>query len=367
MGRHNHENDVAVPGFDDLVVLSGDDTFFTTPAHAPRRTAGVSQLYTYIAADTDALWNDEGDLWAFVSDTPGVQRLLRLRARLDTTESRATSSRCRRTSRPGKKADGTELTLPTRLPGHARRRRQWRRDRRSTGRSGCSTSGATPRTTRRQERLPLRPRSRTSPTTSGPGWRTSSTSPTRAAARTAARRDTPDQVDERARSGRWCSTERPDEGDVALDPRRGRRQPGRRRRREIHQPDNVETTANEPPRHRRIRARASSSRAGSTDASATTARLWHVPLRERHDSGRREGRPVGRRRADRRRPGEPGGNSARGSRAASSTRRRSSGPGWFLIDVQAHTLWIEKAARAGRRRTGRPGLHVQARRRTAPR
>ena len=31
MGRHNHENSVAIPGFDDLVVLSGDDTFTSGP------------------------------------------------------------------------------------------------------------------------------------------------------------------------------------------------------------------------------------------------------------------------------------------------------------------------------------------------
>jgi hypothetical protein len=58
MGRHNHENSVAIPGFDDLVVLSGDDTF----------SAPSSQLYSYIASDTDALWDDEGDLWAFVGE-----------------------------------------------------------------------------------------------------------------------------------------------------------------------------------------------------------------------------------------------------------------------------------------------------------
>ena len=58
MGRHNHENSVAIPGFDDLVVLSGDDTF----------SAPSSQLYSYIASDTDALWDDEGALWAFVGE-----------------------------------------------------------------------------------------------------------------------------------------------------------------------------------------------------------------------------------------------------------------------------------------------------------
>ena len=59
MGRHNHENSVAIPGYDDLVVLSGDDTF----------SAPASQLYSYIAPDTDALWNDDGELWAFVGET----------------------------------------------------------------------------------------------------------------------------------------------------------------------------------------------------------------------------------------------------------------------------------------------------------
>ncbi len=62
MGRHNHENSVAIPGYDDLVILSGDDTF----------SAPSSQLYSYIAPDTDAVWNDEGELWAFKSDDPEV-------------------------------------------------------------------------------------------------------------------------------------------------------------------------------------------------------------------------------------------------------------------------------------------------------
>ncbi len=62
MGRHNHENSVAIPGYDDLVILSGDDTF----------SAPASQLYSYIAPDTDAVWNDTGDLWAFVSDDPAI-------------------------------------------------------------------------------------------------------------------------------------------------------------------------------------------------------------------------------------------------------------------------------------------------------
>jgi hypothetical protein len=75
MGRHNHENNVAIPGFDDLVVLSGDDTFTSGPLTIPpggpntgTSAAAQSQLYSYIASDTDELLDDEGDLWAFVSD-----------------------------------------------------------------------------------------------------------------------------------------------------------------------------------------------------------------------------------------------------------------------------------------------------------
>ena len=62
MGRHNHENDVGVPGYGHPVVLSGDDTF----------DAPASQMYMYSAASGSALWNDEGTLYAFVADDPNV-------------------------------------------------------------------------------------------------------------------------------------------------------------------------------------------------------------------------------------------------------------------------------------------------------
>ena len=76
MGRHNHENSVPIPGFDDLVVLSGDDTFTNgtlTGVFPAGAVPSQSQLYSYIADSTDSLLADEGDLWAFVSDTPGVK------------------------------------------------------------------------------------------------------------------------------------------------------------------------------------------------------------------------------------------------------------------------------------------------------
>ena len=56
MGRHNHENSVPVPGgWNELAILSGDDTF----------NAPSSQLYLYTAKDDDAFLADKGQLWAF--------------------------------------------------------------------------------------------------------------------------------------------------------------------------------------------------------------------------------------------------------------------------------------------------------------
>jgi Bacterial protein of unknown function (DUF839) len=60
MGRHNHENTVAIPGYKVLVMLSTDDTFVSNPPQ--------SQLYAYIAKNTKSVLNDEGDLYAFVAD-----------------------------------------------------------------------------------------------------------------------------------------------------------------------------------------------------------------------------------------------------------------------------------------------------------
>ena len=62
MGRHNHENSVAVPGYGHPVVLSGDDTF----------SAPASQLYLYEATSASAVWNDQGSLYALRSDDPAT-------------------------------------------------------------------------------------------------------------------------------------------------------------------------------------------------------------------------------------------------------------------------------------------------------
>lgn len=62
MGRHNHENAVALGGYGHPVVLSGDDTF----------DAPASQLYLYAAASGADVWADRGALSAFVSDDPAI-------------------------------------------------------------------------------------------------------------------------------------------------------------------------------------------------------------------------------------------------------------------------------------------------------
>ena len=65
MGRHNHENQVLIPGGwkKGLAFLSGDDTF----------AAPSSQLYMYLAHDAASVLNDTGHLYAFrVTAADGV-------------------------------------------------------------------------------------------------------------------------------------------------------------------------------------------------------------------------------------------------------------------------------------------------------
>src|SRR6476469_5928377 len=62
LGRMNHENSVAIPGYGKAVLVTGDDTF----------SAPASQLYMYQAADADGVWNDTGHLWAFQSDNAAI-------------------------------------------------------------------------------------------------------------------------------------------------------------------------------------------------------------------------------------------------------------------------------------------------------
>jgi len=64
MGRHNHENSLPLTIYGKPVVLSGDDTFTSNPAQ--------SQVYSYIAKNSDDVWKDKGTLYAFRADNWAV-------------------------------------------------------------------------------------------------------------------------------------------------------------------------------------------------------------------------------------------------------------------------------------------------------
>jgi hypothetical protein len=346
MGRHNHENSVAIPGFEDLVLLSGDDTFTSGPLTDPtappttpptRLGEAQSQLYSYIAPDTDSLLDDEGDLWAFVSDTPGFDDYY------DFTPGSVTSIAGHFETVPkdiatGLDTDGSELkaadvgfplpptdgswqrdirtTVPTGLDGPQWALEYWSQtndvfnfvrvedvayDKRpgmgnvvyviDSGRGTAGTPGAGVSTNGRVWKMVLDP-------------------------------DDPTQV--------TSMTVFVEGDDSAV-----------KTPTEIHQPDNIETTATglliteDPGSSQQFPF-------GSTDPAATTARLWYVPysggpaqvvvkVNQSADSGPTD--------VDGRATGNLGAWESSGIVDASA----AFGPGAFLVDVQAHTLWVDRA------------------------
>ena len=349
MGRHNHENNVAIPGFDELVVLSGDDTFTSGPLTIPpggpnteTSAASQSQLYSYIASDTDELLADDGDLWAFVSDdasfddyydfTPGSTHSVSGHF-IEVPKNIAT----------GKDTDGSELKaadLGYPLPPTDG---SWQRDLRSVAPLGID----------------------------GPQWVLEYWSQL-------------NNVFDFVRVEDIAYDKRPGMGNVVyvVDSGRGTAgvsQAGRstngrvwkmvldpedptrvtsltiavegddnpvKTLSEVHQPDNIETTKTgllltEDP--------GSSQQFVLADQglpNATTARLWYVPfsgspevvvkIDQSADGGPTDVGPA------------PTGNLSIGNWGAWETTgivdaSAAFGPGAFLINVQAHTLWIEKA------------------------
>jgi len=99
MGRHNHENDVGLPGYHKPVILSGDDTF----------DAPASQLYLYTAADGNAVWNDQGSLYAFVSDNPAIDDYGDLTSTPTLNSTHGHFIEVPRMIATGKKPDGSEV------------------------------------------------------------------------------------------------------------------------------------------------------------------------------------------------------------------------------------------------------------------
>ncbi len=343
MGRHNHENNVAIPGFDDLVVLSGDDTFTSGPLTVPSggplpagSRPAQSQLYSYIAPDTDSLLADEGDLWAFVSDSANFNDYYDFTP----NSTQAVSGRFVKVPKniaTGLDTDGSELKagdVGFPLPPTDG---SWQRDLRSVAPLGIdgpqwaleywSQLNNVFQFVRVEDiAYDKRPGSENVVYVVDSGRGTAGASQ--------AGRSTNGRV--------WRMELDPDDPTRVTSLRvlvEGDDNPVQTRD-EIHQPDNLETTqtgllvTEDPGGSQQFPA-------GSTLPNATTARLWYVPFSGTPQvvvkvDQSADGGPTD---VDGRAAGNWGAWETSGIVDASS----AFGPGAFLIDVQAHTLWVEKA------------------------
>jgi hypothetical protein len=344
MGRHNHENAVPIPGFDKLAVLSGDDTFtsgpLTIPAGGPL-PAGTrpaqSQLYSYMAGNTNGLLADKGNLWGFVSDDPNVNDYYDFTPG-STAEVSGRFIKVPKNIATGLNKDGTEIKAADVGYPLPPTDGSWQRDLRSVAPlgidgpqwvleywsqlnnvfqfvrvedlaydkrpgmqnvvyvvdSGRGTAGV----------------SQAGRSTNGRVWRMELDP------------DNPKKVDSLS-----VFVEGDDQPVKTLD--------------EVHQPDNIETTETgllltEDP--------GSSQQFILADQglpNATTARLWYVPF---------SGTPEVVVRVDQSADGEgtdvdarPDGNWGAWETSGIVDASAAFGEGAFLIDVQAHTLWVDRA------------------------
>jgi hypothetical protein len=343
MGRHNHENSVPIPGFDELVVFSGDDTFTSGPltgVFAPGAVPAQSQLYSYIAPNTDALLADEGDLWAFVSDTAGVKNYYQVLPGSGTVVA-GHFIRVPKEIATGLNPDGTEVRaadfgfpLP---PNNG----SWQIDLRSVVPTGIdgpqwvleywSDINNVFQFVRIEDiAYDKRPGHENVVyiVDSGRGRRADQSL------------DTPNF---RSTNGRvWRMELDPNDPTVVTSLTvfvEGDDNPVKTLS-EVHQPDNIESTqagillTEDPGSSQQFPA-------GSADPAATPARLWYVPF-----SGSpaviakvNQGADGGPTDVDGRSPGNWGAWESSGIVDASA----AFGPGTFLVTVQAHTLWVEKA------------------------
>jgi hypothetical protein len=345
MGRHNHENAVPIPGFDQLAILSGDDTFtsgsLTIPAGGPlpaQIRPAQSQLYSYLAGNTKNVLADKGNLYAFVSDDPAVTDYYDFSPG-STAEVSGRFIKVPKNIATGLNADGTEIKAEDVGYPLPPTDGSWQRDLRSTTTPQIGIDG--PQWVLeywsqlhdvfqfvRVEDIAYDKRPgmenvvyvvdsgrgsagavQTGRSTNGRIW-TMEFDP-----------DNPKKVDSLS-----VFVEGDDQPVKTLD--------------EIHQPDNLETTATgllvteDPGSSQQFPF-------GSADTNATTARLWYVPFSgtpevvarvdQSADSGPTD--------VDARPTGNLGAWESSGIVDASA----AFGEGAFLIDVQAHTLWVERA------------------------
>jgi hypothetical protein len=347
MGRHNHENSVAVPGFGHPVVLSGDDTFTSGPLTGVFPAGAVpsqSQVYSYIAPNTNALLADEGDLWAFVSDTPGVKNYYDVIPDSGTVVS-GHFIQVPKAIATGRNADGSDVhaadfgfPLP---PSNG----SWQTDLRSVAPVGIDGPQwvleywSDINNVFQFVRVEDIAYDRNHPNIvyivdSGRG-RTSAQS-----------LDTPNF---RSTNGRvWRMVLDPSDPRVVMSLTvlvEGDDNPVKTLT-EIHQPDNIESTktgiliTEDPGSSQQFPF-------DSTDPNRTTARLWYVPfagspqvvasVNQSADDGPTDVGPA---------PGSisaPIGNLGAWESSGIVDASAAFGPGAFLINVQAHTLWVEMA------------------------
>ncbi len=354
MGRHNHENSVAVPGYGKPVVLSGDDTFTSGPLTGVFPVDAVpaqSQLYSYIAKSTERLLKDEGDLWAFVSDTPGVKNYYDVLPNSGTVVT-GHFIKVPKLIATGKKPDGSEVKaadLGYPLPPT---NGTWQTDLRMVAPTGID----------------------------GPQWVLEYWSDTNKVFQFVRIEDI--AYDKRRGMGNvvyLADSGRGRRPDQVLDTPNFRSTNGRvwkmvidkhnptkvtslsvfvegddnpvKTLDEVHQPDNIETTATgvllteDPGSSQQFPV-------GSTDPATTPGRLWYVPFEgvaevvakvdQSADGGATD--------VDGRAAGNLGAWESTGIVDAS----HAFGNGTYLINVQAHTLWIEKAPGEDNNGDGQP-------------
>jgi hypothetical protein len=341
MGRHNHENDVAIPGYGKPVVMSGDDSFVNNPAQ--------SQLYSYIAPNADAVLNDQGDLWAFVSDTPGFDDYLDF-APGSTQSITGHFIKVDKDVATGRNPDGTDLMSSDKGYPAPPSDGTWQRDPAGIGIDGPQWvlehwgDIQTPSPVFqfvRVEDIAYDKR---------PGM--SNTVYVVDSGRGTAGASQPG----RSTNGRvWKMVLDPNDPTKVLSMSiliegddRPVKDPAR-----IHQPDNIESTANslliteDPGSSQQFPFGSDNPTSANFDPSATTARLMRysfatgalapaAKVNQSADEGPTDVDGLPNVFA----PGNLGAWESSGVVDASSVF----GPGAFLIDVQAHTLWVEKAA-----------------------
>jgi hypothetical protein len=350
MGRHNHENSVPVPGYGYPVVLSGDDTFTSGPLTGVSGLDPVpaqSQLYSYIAPSTDGLLADEGDLWAFVSDTPGVKNYY------DVAPGSGTSVHGHFIKVPkdiatGHKPDGSELKSADKgFPPPPNNLSNWQTDLRSVAPLGIDGPQWVLEYWSDLNNVFQFVRVEDIAYDKRPGMGNVVYIVDSGRGRTAAQ-----SLDTNFKStnGRvWKMVLDPDDPTIVTSLTvfvEGDDNPVKTPT-EVHQPDNVETTqtgllvTEDPGSSQQYPAVPPVPDPDS--ANRTTARLWRIPFAGAPEVVLKVDQsadgPSGPTDVDGRAPGNWGAWETSGIVDASA----AFGPGAFLIDVQAHTLWVEKA------------------------